>query len=145
MEQKNSSLVRAYLGFDHLDTVEQTNRLNQPYDRMWIYYNLVQPVMRLEEKTITPLDNGRSRVRRRYDEVCTPFDRLDRTGRLAPETRARLSKLRSETNPASSEPRSDAGLTNFNGFPGQEKASARTSIKPYSPDPTGGGKARTAR
>jgi len=99
VEQKNSSLVRAYLGFDRLDTVEQTNRLNQLYDRMWIYYNLFQPVMRLEEKTITPLDNGRSRVRRHYDKARTPFDRLDGTGRLAPDTRARLDKLRREINP----------------------------------------------
>jgi len=99
VEQKNSSLVRAYLGFDRLDTVEQTNRLNQLYDRMWVYYNLFQPVMRLEEKTITPLDDGRSRVRRRYDEARTPFDRLNETGRLAFDIKARLDQLRRETNP----------------------------------------------
>ena len=99
VEQKNSSLVRAYLGFDRLDSVKQTNLLNQLYDRMWIYYNLFQPVMRLEEKLSTPLDNGRSRVQRRYDTARTPFDRLCTTTRLAPDIRARLEQLRTDTNP----------------------------------------------
>jgi hypothetical protein len=40
VEQKNSSLVRAYLGFDRLATVKQTNLLNLLYEKMWIYYNL---------------------------------------------------------------------------------------------------------
>lgn len=99
VEQKNSSLVRAYLGFDRLDTVQQTNRLNQLYDKMWIYYNLFQPVMRLEEKVITPLGNGRSRVKRRYDTARTPFDRLCATDKLDPQVRKQLEQLRRETNP----------------------------------------------
>lgn len=99
VEQKNSSLVRAYLGFNRLDTVQQTNLLNELYDRMWIYYNLFQPVMRLEEKQITPLGDGRSRVKRRYDKARTPFDRLCMTGKLDPEVRKQLEQLRRDTNP----------------------------------------------
>ena len=34
VERKNSSLVRAYLGFDRLDTVAQTLALNALYDHM---------------------------------------------------------------------------------------------------------------
>jgi len=33
VEQKNGTLVRAYAGFDRPDTVEQTNLLNQFYDK----------------------------------------------------------------------------------------------------------------
>lgn len=99
VEQKNSSLVRAYLGFDRLDTVVQTNLLNQLYDRMWIYYNLFQPVMRIEEKVILPLGDGRSRVQRRYDLASTPFDRLCKTGKLDPAIRKQLEQLRADTNP----------------------------------------------
>lgn len=99
VEQKNSSLVRAYIGYDRLDTVEQTRLLNQLYDRMWIYYNLFQPVMRLEEKIRIPLENGRSRTKRRYDTARTPFDRLLETQTLSEETATRLMKLRARTNP----------------------------------------------
>jgi hypothetical protein len=99
VEQKNSSLVRAYLGFARLDTVKHTNLLNQLYEKMWIYYNLFQPVMRLEEKLITPLGDGRSRVRRRYDTARTPFDRLCATGKLDQAVQKKLEKLRQDTNP----------------------------------------------
>ncbi|MEJ2555293.1 MAG: integrase, partial [Anaerolineae bacterium] len=37
VEQKNSTLVRAYLGYDRLDTAQQTQVLNLLYDKMWLY------------------------------------------------------------------------------------------------------------
>ena len=43
VEQKNSTLVRAYLGYDRLDTVAQTLAVNQLYGKMWLYYNLKKP------------------------------------------------------------------------------------------------------
>lgn len=55
VEQKNSTLVRAYLGYDRIDSVAQTLALNAVYDKMWIYYNLFQPVMHLVEKEVTRL------------------------------------------------------------------------------------------
>ncbi len=51
VEQKNSTLVRAYLGLARFDTAAQTNAINQLYEKMWLYYNFFQPVMRLREKT----------------------------------------------------------------------------------------------
>lgn len=39
VEQKNATLVRAYLGYDRLDSVAQTNAINQLYDEMWLYYS----------------------------------------------------------------------------------------------------------
>jgi len=67
VEQKNSSIVRAYLGDDRLDTVAQTIAVNQLYDKVWVYYNLLQPVMRLAEKIVTPVEGQLARVKRRYD------------------------------------------------------------------------------
>ena len=55
VEQKNDTLVRAYLGHRRLDTVAQTLALNRLYDRMWLYYNLFQPVMRLNDIGLTQL------------------------------------------------------------------------------------------
>jgi hypothetical protein len=36
VEQKNSTLVRAYLGYDRLDTVAQTLAVNELYEKMWL-------------------------------------------------------------------------------------------------------------
>ena len=74
MEQKNSTEIRAYVGYDRLDTVDQTNLLNQLYDQLWIYCNLFQPVMRITEKYVVPSKNGSNRIKRRYDDAKTPFD-----------------------------------------------------------------------
>lgn len=52
VEQKNDTLVRAYLGHERLDTVAQTLATNRLYDKMWLYYNFFQPVMRLADKQL---------------------------------------------------------------------------------------------
>jgi hypothetical protein len=99
VEQKNSTLVRAYLGYDRLDTVEQTRVLNLLYDKMWLYYNFFQPVMHLVEKTVTPVEGRPTRVKRRYDQAQTPFDRLCATNAISDEDRQKLQALRDQTNP----------------------------------------------
>jgi hypothetical protein len=99
VEQKNSSLVRAYLGDDRLDTVAQTIAVNQLYDQVWVYYNLLQPVMHLAEKIVTHVEGQPARVKRRYDQARTPFDRLCETSTITQERREQLEALRDRTNP----------------------------------------------
>jgi len=110
VEQKNASLVRAYLGNERLDTVQQTRALNQLYDAMWVHYNLFQPVLHLHEKTVDTAPDHSFHVTRRYDQAQTPFQRLcaiaDQNTTSGPETiviadatRARLERLRDSTNP----------------------------------------------
>ena len=99
VEQKNRTLVRAYLGSDRLDTVAQTLELNKLYDMMWVYYNLFQPVMRLAEKTVVHREGQNRRVRRRFDRARTPFDRLCLTDALTPQRREQLESLQRQTNP----------------------------------------------
>jgi hypothetical protein len=99
VEQKNSTLVRAYLGYDRLDTVAHTLAINDLYDKMWVYYNLFQPVMRLAEKTWIREDGQSSRVKRRYDQARTPFDRVCETKAISQEKRQELEGLRDRTNP----------------------------------------------
>jgi len=99
VEQKNSTLVRAYLGYDRLDTVAQTLAVNQLYDKMWVYYNLFQPVMRLTEKTWIREEGQTSGVKRRFDQARTPFDRLSTTTTICQERREQLEALRDRTNP----------------------------------------------
>jgi hypothetical protein len=99
VEQKNSTLVRAYLGYDRLDSVAQTLAANRLYELMWIYYNLFQPVMHLVEKQVIREDGGQIRIRRRHDQAQTPFDRLCATNQILPEHQEQLEALRDRINP----------------------------------------------
>ena len=99
VEQKNSTLVRAYLGYDRLDTVAQTLAVNQLYDKMWVYYNLFQPVMRLSEKTWIQEEGQPSRVKRRFDKAATPFDRLCAAKAISQKRKEQLEAFRDQTNP----------------------------------------------
>ncbi len=99
VEQKNSSLVRAYLGQARLDTVAQTCALNAIYDQMWRYYNFFQPVLRLQAKESIPTDAGGYRIKYHYDEAQTPLERLCATAVLTPTRREQLAALYDQTNP----------------------------------------------
>jgi hypothetical protein len=99
VERKNSTLVRAYLGFERLDTVAQTRAANELYAKMWVYYNLFQPVMHLAEKEVILEDGLSSRVVRRHDQARTPFVRLCATDAIWPKHRDQLDALRDRTNP----------------------------------------------
>ncbi len=100
VEQSNSSLVRDYLGDVRLDTVAQTWAMHHLYDRMWLYHNIFQPVMRLKEKRAVPDGDGRAtRVQRIHDQAHTPFERVCATGVLEPQVREQLEALRAATNP----------------------------------------------
>ena len=99
VEQRNANPVRAYLGYDRLDTVAQTLAVNELYDLMWLYHNFFQPVMRTVEKPVVSGPGQRTRTRRRRDQARTPFDRLCDQGVLADDVQARLVQLRDQTNP----------------------------------------------
>ncbi len=94
VEQKNDTLVRAYLGQARLDTAEQCAALNALYDQLWVYYNLFQPVLHLIKKT-----HDGVRTHRTWDDATTPCARLLATNTLDPAVRERLERLYAETNP----------------------------------------------
>lgn len=102
VEQKNSTLVRAYLGPARFDTAEQAKAINQLYEKMWLYYNFFQPVMRLVEKTTSPSPPAQgqpSRIRRRFDRARTPLHRLGETDALSEQQKQQLRALHDQTNP----------------------------------------------
>jgi hypothetical protein len=100
-EQGNHTLIRAYLGDDRFDTVEQTILLNQLYDHLWLYHNFFQPGLRLTEKLILPTAPGSpARVIRRFAPAQTPLDRLCQAAILDDAQQAHLLALRDATNPA---------------------------------------------
>jgi len=45
--------------------------MNALYERMWLYYNLFQPVLHLSEKVVVD-----DKVRRKWDQAQTPYERL---------------------------------------------------------------------
>ena len=94
VEQKNATLVRAYVGYDRLDTGGQCAALNVLYDQLWVYYNLFQPVLHLVDKVVVD-----GKLRRKWDQAQTPYQRLLASGILSPEQEARLAALYTATNP----------------------------------------------
>ncbi len=94
VEQKNDTLVREYLGDLRLDTPEQMEQVNLLYEQMWVYYNLFQPVMHLVEKVMQG-----DKVRRKWDEAQTPYQRLLAIGVLTQEHQQHLATLYEQTNP----------------------------------------------
>lgn len=94
VEQKNDTLVRQYFGDLRFDCPEQIEAMNALYEQMWLYYNLFQPVMHLIEKTAVG-----DKVRRKWDQARTPFERLKATGQLSAEQEQRLQTLYEQTNP----------------------------------------------
>jgi hypothetical protein len=108
VEQKNDTLVRAYFGNERLDTLEQCAAMNALYDRMWVYYNLFQPVLHLIAKEVKEVKEGKeviegaeakTRVKRTWDEARTPYQRLRERGGLVEGAAERLASLYAETNP----------------------------------------------
>jgi hypothetical protein len=99
VEQKNQSLVRAYLGFDRLDSLAHVSLVNRLYDQMWLYYNLFQPVLHTVEKTLVTVEGQRPHLKRRYDTAQTPFARACALQAIAAEQRQALEHLQQHTNP----------------------------------------------
>ena len=94
VEQKNATLVRAYLGYQRLETRGQCAALNALYDQLWTYYNLFQPVLHLVGKEVVE-----GKLRRTWDQAQTPYQRLLASGTLSREQEARLAALYAGTNP----------------------------------------------
>jgi hypothetical protein len=96
VEQKNDTLVRAYLGDGRLDTHTHVRALNEMYDLMWVYYNLFQPVLHLTEKVYMEQEG---KMKRKWDEAKTPYERLKQSVGLSGEQEERLEQLYAQTNP----------------------------------------------
>jgi len=93
VEQKNGSLVRAYVGYDRLDNAVQSAALNALYEKLWVFYNLFQPVMHMVGKEVIG-----GKMHREWDRAKTPYQRLLVTRILSPEQEERLAGLYTGTN-----------------------------------------------
>jgi hypothetical protein len=99
VEQKNSSLVRAYVGDIRLDTVAQSQALESIYHQLWLFNNCFQPSLRLASKQIISTENDHpSRIHRRYSAL-TPWQRVCDAGVLEDDIRDMLQLRIKLTNP----------------------------------------------
>ncbi len=103
VEHGNGDLIRGHVGHGRLDTAAQAVLLNAIYDKLWLYHNFFQPVLRLERKE--PSEDGQ-RIMRRFSPARTPFERLcaatvpgEDTPVLAEDVRQELEARRLATNP----------------------------------------------
>lgn len=76
VEQKNSSLIRAYLGQLRFDSPAHCQALNHLYRDMWLYYNFFQPVLRQTSRRAVRRPNGTVGIVRQHDMAATPLQRL---------------------------------------------------------------------
>jgi hypothetical protein len=99
VEQKNSSLVRVYVGDMRLDTVAHTQALDRIYQLLWLFNNCFQPTLRLVGKETLPAADGHSARIRRHHTARTAWQRLCDTHACAPQQQALLQLRIEATNP----------------------------------------------
>jgi hypothetical protein len=114
VEQKNSSLVRAYLQDLYLYTPEHARMLDALYEEMRVYYNLFQPVLRQTARWARIDANGVPHILRTQDVAKTPLTRLLMAKPPIPCQRAQsLQAQYDETNPRELKRRIHARLANI--------------------------------
>jgi transposase InsO family protein len=85
VEQKNYSVVRRAVGYRRYDTPEELETLNGLYGPLRLFTNYFQPSMKLIDKTRTG-----SKVRKKYDQAKTPYQRVLDSRTLSSEAEAEL-------------------------------------------------------
>jgi len=95
IEQKNWTHVRKLIGWDRYETPESVAALNDLYTQeLRLYMNLFQPSVKLLQT-----ERRGSHKIRRYDEPCTPLDRLVVLPGADPQKVEALLHLRSQLDP----------------------------------------------
>jgi hypothetical protein len=94
VEQKNWHIVRRTVGYWRYETDQEVALLNQIYRRLRLYTNYFQPQMKCREKT-----REGSRVRKKYDQAKTPYQRVVEFLHISQEIRERLHQEYKQLNP----------------------------------------------
>ncbi len=94
VEQKNGSVVRQLVGYDRFEGEQAYCQLAELYRAVRLYVNFFQPSMKLKEKA-----REGSKVRRRYDEAATPYQRLLGCGVLEEHKHDRLEGIYKSLDP----------------------------------------------
>jgi len=98
VEQKNWSIVRHYMGYARYEGAQECSHLQSAYRWLRRYVNFFQPSLKLLAKDRDP-DNP-AKVRKRYDEAKTPYQRLLVSDALDEPARQDLATFYADLNPA---------------------------------------------
>ena len=96
VEQKNGSIIRAWLGEARLDDRALEPKLHELARLLRLYHNLFVPCRKLLAKT--PKDRLHTSYAYRYDKPATPLERCRASGKCDPSKTAALEKLRDSIN-----------------------------------------------
>ena len=94
VEQKNWSVPRRLIGYDRYSSKAAYEQLQLLYGYVRLYVNFFQPVSKLIGK-----ERNGAKVRKRYDEAQTPYQRLLASGVLDEPKREALATLYASLNP----------------------------------------------
>lgn len=86
VEQKNGAVVRKLTGYDRFET-GAVPILNELYKSARLYINFFQPSVKLSAK-----QRDGAKISKQYETAATPFQRLLKSGCLAPAQRVRLER-----------------------------------------------------
>lgn len=95
VEQKNYSVVRQAVGYFRYDRDEQLELLNELYASLRLLNNFFKPVMKMQSK-----QRVGSRITKRYDRPCTPYQRVLQSGQLTKPAASQLQRQFQQLNPA---------------------------------------------
>jgi len=106
IEEKNWTHVRKIFGYLRYDTLIEQEIMNDLYhNELRHYQNFFQPVMKLASK-----ERIGSKVKRKYDETKTPYQRLIESGQISEEVKKELEGIYLSLNPAELKRSIDAKL-----------------------------------
>jgi hypothetical protein len=94
VEQKNWSVVRHTVGYDRLESDEEFALLTSIYSDLRLYINFFQPVQKLVFK-----GHVNNKFVKRYDQACTPYQRIMSSADIPLEAKARFTNLYVKLNP----------------------------------------------
>jgi len=94
VEQKNSTVVRQFVGYDRFEELRAYKQLLELYRALRPYINFFQPSMKLREKR-----RENSRVHRTYDSAQTPFQRLRAYNVLSSEMAEKINAIHQAIDP----------------------------------------------
>ena len=94
-EQKNNDVVRRHVGYLRIESEQEIELLNQIHDRVRLLVNFFYPSQKLIAKT-----RQGARVRRRYDDPMTPYQRVLACPEVAAAAKQRLRRQFETLNPA---------------------------------------------